>query len=179
MLPNVYYKKYRCSIINDETLHTRGGWYGPKETPRGGSPRRPCTPGHARTEAPGWPSTRRGVDDGQWAAPADAGCPAGPLSRSAGEADRPQGQPGHDRPAGVSALCGVARHQACSRQRGVADGMVAHNWDGRAEQQGRWTIVAQNRRADSMALSRQEYQQSTHFLFKRRENIVGVELLST
>src|SRR2546425_11175263 len=112
MLNNLYYINYLCSIIYYETLHNRGVWYGPKETPRGGSPRRPCTPGHARTEAPGWPSTRRGVDDCQCAAPADAGCSAGPLSRSAGEADRPQGQPGHDRPAGVSALFGVARHHA-------------------------------------------------------------------
>jgi hypothetical protein len=30
-----------------------------------------------------------------------------------------------------------------------------------------------------MALSRQEYKQSKHLLFKRIENIVGVELLST
>jgi hypothetical protein len=50
---------------------------------------------------------------------------------------------------------------------------------GLVQQKGRWTIVADNRRADSMALSRQEYQQSTHLLFKHIENIVGVELLST
>ena len=84
-------------------------------------------------QATGRPSDRRTVDHGQRAAPAHLGGPTRPLSRSPGEADRPQGQSWHDCTASFRALFGVTRLRGCHRQRGVGcvgspiTGIVTHN----------------------------------------------------
>ena len=57
--------------------------------------------------------------------------------------------------------------------------MVGDNRDGRAEQEGVWTIVAQNSCAGGRVCRKEVFQKRECFISKRLEDIVGVELLST
>src|SRR5439155_14191902 len=56
-------------------------------------------------------------------APAHPGSPTRSLSRSAGEADRPQGQSRYDCAAGLSTLFGVTRRRGGHCQRGGVYGL--------------------------------------------------------
>jgi hypothetical protein len=123
-------------------------------------------------------SQRRAVDHCQRAAPAHLGGPTRPLSRSTGEADRPQGQSWHDCTASFRALFGVTRLRGCHRQRGVVDvlspitGIVAHN----RRRYGRLSHITETR--STWHPERRLTKRENPFL-QKVSYYCGVELLST